>query len=68
MGEKFVHKFLDFIGLKLGESAGFSRERLCPRQQINMAIRKTFKRECLTQFGRKGFSKVFDNSQLQAFK
>jgi hypothetical protein len=67
-GEKFVYNRLNLIGLKLGESVRGSRKRKCPRQQINVVIHKTFKREYLRQFCRKDFSQVFDDFQMQAFK
>ena len=41
LGEKFVHNFLNFIGLKLEEFVGNSGERLCPRQQINLITKRS---------------------------
>jgi len=43
LGKKFVRNFVNLIDLKLGESVGSSRKRICTRQQINVVNHKTFR-------------------------
>ena len=59
--------FSNLMVLKVGNSVRGSRDRLCSRLQINVAIDKAFSRGCLKQFGRKGFRNVFDNCQSQSY-